>query len=272
MTTAAVGALLDTITTPVMHRPGPGVPTRAALHPRSGGAASSQTSLVEAGGETGTSLASDSASASAALELLAVPEAAFVLVAAGILASAIWAAQPHLWLSGLVAVPTLGAGSAGLVLGPTSSGALLLLALAVAGLAMEVYSLPGLMVHAAGGATALAIAGLCLHGPDGGAHPGAAIPAALVVGLATWAAARRSWRATRVEPLDVSPRLIGREAVVLHVSDDHTGVAVVAGRLWTIHDPDRPLRAGIPTVVAGRRGEALLVRQRGRSSRSWRDL
>jgi membrane-bound serine protease (ClpP class) len=220
--------------------------------------------VVEAGGETGTSLGSDSGSASAALELLAVPEAAFVLVAAGILAAAIWAAQPHLWPSGLAAVPTLGAGSAGLVLGPTSTGAFLLLLLAVACLAMEVYSLPGLMVHAAGGATALAIAGLSLHGADGGAHPGAAIPAALVVGLATWAAARCSWRAVRVDPLDASPGLIGRDAVVLHVSDDHTGVAVVAGRLWTIHDPDRPLRAGTPAVVAGRRGEALIVRQRRR--------
>jgi membrane-bound serine protease (ClpP class) len=204
---------------------------------------------------------SDVGLAAAGMELLAVPEVAFVLVAAGLLAAAVWAAQPQLWQLGGAAVPVLAAGSTGMLLLPASPGAVLLLTLAAASLAMEVYSLPGLMVHAAGAAFSLALAGLCLHGTWAGAHPMVSIPAAVVVGLGTWSAARQSWRAARADPLSTSSRLVGRELVVLQVVDGHVGRAVVAGQIWAIRDPQRHLREGRPARVTGQRGDELLVRQ-----------
>ncbi len=199
--------------------------------------------------------------AAGAQTALAVPEVAFLLIALGYLALATWLALPHLWVWGLAAAPLLIAGSTGLVhLSPTA-GAVFLLVLAAASLAMEVLSLPGLMLHAVGGAVALAGAGLWLHGPWAGAHPAVAVPAALAVGWGTWWAARRSWRAARVDPWADSSRLVGRELVVLHVQDG-LGHAVVAGHVWPVRDPDRPLQAGRWARVTERRGDELTVRQR----------
>lgn len=216
---------------------------------------------AEAGAERADAFTTDAGLATAGVEVLAMPEVAFVLIAFGYLAVAAWLAMPHLWVLGVSAAPLLGAGSAVLMQISPTPGALLLLLLAAASLAMEVFSLPGFMVHAAGGALALAGAGLWLHGPWSGAHPGVAGPVALVVGVGTWAAARRSWRAERTDPLSDSSRLVGRDVVILHVQGD-LGRAVVAGHLWTVRDPERPLRPGGLARVTGCRGGELTVRQR----------
>lgn len=196
-------------------------------------------------------------------ELLAIPEIALILTAAGLLTTAVWAAHPRLWQLGTTAAVVVAAAAASLHTISPHPGALLLLVLAAASLAMEVYSLPGWMLHAAGGATSLIMSGLCLHGPWTGAHPGVSIPAGLIVGLGTWWAARRSWRASRADPWAVSNRLVGRELVVLDVGDGHRGHAVVAGQLWAIRDPRRPLPKGGVVRVTERRNDELLVQQRG---------
>jgi membrane-bound serine protease (ClpP class) len=217
---------------------------------------------VEVGAESADAFTADVGLATAGVEVLAMPEVAFVLIACGYLAVAAWLALPHLWVLGISAAPLLGAGATGLMQISPAPGAILLLVLAAASLAMEVFSLPGFMLHAAGGALALAGAGLWLHGPWSGAHPGVACPAALVVGLGTWVAARRSGRAALTDPLSDSPRLVGRELVILDAQDG-LGHAVVAGQLWTVRDPERPLRPGGVARVTGCRGDELIVRQRG---------
>ena len=216
----------------------------------------------EAGPETSDTVATEVGLVSVGVEVLAVPEVAFILVAAGLLAAAVWIAQPHLWGLGLSTAPLLAAGSTGLVLLEPTPAALVLLTLAAASLAMEVFHLPGLMLHAVGGAVALAGAGSWLLGPWSGAHPTVAVPASAVVGLGTWAAARGSWRAAATDPLAESSRLLGREVVILGVRDEHMGCAVVAGRFWTVRDPRRPLREGGLAKVTGHQGDELTVRQR----------
>ena len=216
---------------------------------------------VESETESAAACTADVGLTAAGVEILAMPEVAFVLVALGYLAVAVWLALPHLWALGVSAAPLLVAGSTGLVQMSPTPGAVFLLVLAAAGLAMEVLSLPGFMLHAAGGALALAGAGLWLHGPWSGAHPAVAVTTAFFVGLGTWLAARRSWRAARTDPLSGSSRLVGRELVILHVQGGF-GHAVVAGQLWTVRDPERPLRAGGLARVTGCRGEELIVRQR----------
>jgi membrane protein implicated in regulation of membrane protease activity len=265
MTAPLASALLDAERTgPSPGHDEPMSPRRAPVH---GEASLANQPPSGPGTEDSGALASDVELATLGTELLAIPEIALILTAAGLLATAVWAAHPHLWQLGTSAAAAVAAASTSLHTVSPHPGALLLLFLATASLAMEVYSLPGLMLHAAGGATALAMAGLCLHGPWTGAHPGVAIPAGLVVGLGTWSAARRSWRGSRSDPWALSNRLVGRELVVLHVVDGHLGHAVVAGQLWAIRDPERPLHEGCVVRVTERRSDELLVQQprQGRS-------
>lgn len=217
----------------------------------------------EPGHEPVEAIGADGELTAVGMELLSVPEVAFVLIAAGLLATTVWAAHPHLWPVGVSAAPLLVGGSTGLHALSPSAAAVLLLVLTAASLAMEVYMLPGLLLHAAGGATGLAVAGLFLEGPGAGAHPTVVVPAALVVGLGCWAAARGSWRATRIDPFATSSRLVGRELVVLDVADGRVGHAVVAGFIWVVRDPERPLREGSKAHVIEQHGDELLVRQCG---------
>jgi len=262
MTASLVSALFDGAFT----RPPPGhdpamSPRHRALH---GDVSLAQEPPCDPGADNGGVVASEVELAGLGTELLAIPEVALIVIAAGLLASAVWACHPHLWQLGAAAAAALAAAAMSLPAVSPTPGALLLLLMGTACLAMEVYSLPGLMLHAAGGATAVGMAGLCLHGPWSGAHPGVAIPAALVVGLGTWSAARRSWRASRADPWVASARLVGRELVVLGVVGGNRGHAVVAGQLWAIRDPRRTLVEGSLARVTELRGDELLVQQRRR--------
>ena len=200
--------------------------------------------------------------AAVAVQTLAVPELVFALIALGFVAAAVWGAHPHLWWVAAFGAPLLGGGMAGLVVLSPSTAAWLLLALAAGNLAMEVLCLPGFILHATGCAVALALAGLSLAHPWSGAHPAVVIPGAALVGVATWWAASRSWRAHRIDPFHTSDRLEGRDLVILDAAEGNLGHAVVAGHLWTIRDPDRPLVAGHPARVTGQEAEVLTVRQR----------
>jgi membrane-bound ClpP family serine protease len=217
------------------------------------------------GGDVTAATADGSELTAVAIQTLATSEVVFFLIAAGLLLGAVAVAQPSLWTAAAATI-SLATGLAGLLLLPPSPAAVLLLVLAGTNLAMEVLSLPGLLLHAIGGATTLALAGLCLHHPWSGAHPTVVIPAAGLVGAGTWWTARQSWRATRADPLASSSRLVGRDLVILDADDGVIGHAVVAGHLWAIHDPAAPLREGGEARVTGHSGELLTVRQK-RTSR-----
>jgi membrane-bound serine protease (ClpP class) len=177
------------------------------------------------------------------LEVLSVAEVAYPLVALGLMGVVCWLASPGMVWRGLAGAVLLSAGAAGLVALPVSAGGTFLLALAAASLCMEVLTTPGFGLHAAGGAVGLGLGGLSLQEPWSGAHPAIALSVAALVAGATYRAGCRSWRCTRHDPFAASPVLTGRTAVVLH-ADDHQGLAVVGGQLWTIHARHGRLREG----------------------------
>lgn len=201
--------------------------------------------------------ATESGWPSPSLELLAIPEVAFVLTAAGLLAGAIWLAKPDQRKAGLAAAALLTAGVTGLVLLPVSAAAALLLVLATGNLAMEVRANPGLFLHAAGGGVGLLLAGLCLHHPWSGAHPAVVVLVAVLISAETWKVARDSPRA-RTDRSASLAQLIGRVTTVVDVdADADFGRVVLDGRFWTIRDPAAPLREGRRVRIVGHQGSWL---------------
>lgn len=195
------------------------------------------------------------------VQLLAIPDVAFVLTAAGLLTGAVWLAKPRQRKAGLAAATLLTTGVIGLILLPVSGAAALLLVLAAGNLVMEVRAAPGLLLHAAGGGVGLLLAGLCLHHPWSGTHPAVAVLVAVLITAETWRIARDSPRAS-TDPDVLLPRLIGREATVFDVDTQaDIGHAVIAGRLWTIRDPCAPLREGHRVRVTDHYGHYLAVEQ-----------
>jgi hypothetical protein len=83
--------------------------------------------------------------------VFSVPEVSFLLMAAGMLAVAVWLALPHMiWVPVLGAV-AVAAGICGSVALPLSPAAAVLLIVAAVCLAAEVFVAPGLLLHGAGG-------------------------------------------------------------------------------------------------------------------------
>lgn len=199
--------------------------------------------------------------------MLIVPEIAFLLFASGLLALNVWVAQPQLLLAGLLAPVLLAGGIVAAAAMPTSAAASYLLVLATGCFLLEVLTAPGMLLHAAGGTFALVLSGLCLREPWIGAHPGLVVPAAVVVGAGTYLAGRRSWRHARTDPFDPSPRLIGREAVVL-TAELTSGHAVIAGAVWPISSSSL-LRPGETVNVIAEDGGRLVVRANHGRYRRW---
>ncbi len=199
-----------------------------------------------------------------ASELLATPEVAFALSVTGLVAAALWLAHPQ---QAALRVAGLGVGAlgvAGLALRPVSLLAGFLLLLAGLSFMMEVVNLPGVALHAVGGALALVAAGLSLDDPWNGAHPGLVIPVAAAAGGGVFHAARTSSRAVQNKPFAAGPGLAGSEAVVL-LADGKCGFAVVRGELWRLHATGGDaLREGDTVQVVAHETGELLVRRASR--------
>ena len=192
------------------------------------------------------------------LDMLAVPEVTYLLVAAGLLCIVVRLATPALGCSGLAAGSTLLLiGSAGLLALPVRAAGVLMLGFAAASLCMEVLALPGFGLHAVGGGFSLVLAGIYLTGAAPGAHPALVVPVAVAVAAITYLAGRRSWRCIRDRPLDPSTRLVGRGSVVLTAAGS-TGNGVVSGQLWDLRTKEGDLRAG-QTVRVTEATESWLV-------------
>jgi membrane-bound ClpP family serine protease len=197
-----------------------------------------------------------------AVGMLIIPEVAFLLLASGLLALNVWIAHPHLAVAAALAPVLLVGGIIATVSMPASAAAFYFLVLATGSFLLEVLSLPGMVLHASGGAFSLVLAGLCLQEPWIGAHPGVVLPAAALVGLGTYVAGRQSWRVARTDPFDSSPRLIGRKAVVL-TAELNAGHAVIGGAVWPIASSNKLCPGDIVSVIGMEYGR-LLVRASGR--------
>lgn len=194
----------------------------------------------------------------AALDVLAVPEIAFLLLTGGLLGMLCWAAQPAHRGAAVIGAAALLAGTTGMWALPAGTGAALLLGFAAASLLLEVLAYPGFGLHAIGGFVSLALAGLLLHGPWSGAHPAVVIPAAAGAAGLVHLAARRSWRRTRADPFAASDVLVGRETVILDAAGSH-GLAVVCGQIWQVTTRHGPLRPGQVVRVVRPDAGTLLV-------------
>jgi membrane-bound serine protease (ClpP class) len=192
------------------------------------------------------------------LEVLAVPEVAFLLVSAGLLCAVLRFAQHALeWPFLAGGFTLLVGGSAGLLMLPVAAAGLLMLGFAAVSLWMEVAS-PGFGLHALGGAISLAFAGIYLTVDPPGAHPVLVVPAAAAVGAATYLAGRRSWRWVRDRPLEPSTQLVDRGTVVL-AAEGSTGQGVVAGQVWNLRVAEGTLMAGQTVRVVGVASSWLMV-------------
>lgn len=186
----------------------------------------------------------ESPAAAAALDTLAVPEFAFVLVAVGLLCIVVRMSTPALGWSGLgCGVILLVLGVAGLTALPVHAAGVLMLGFAAGSLCMEVLSLPGMGLHAVGGGFSLILAGIYLTADKPGAHPAVVIPLSVAVAILTYVAGRRSWRYVRDRPLDPSSTLVGRGIVVLAAAGP-IGQGVVAGQVWDLRADDSDLEPG----------------------------
>lgn len=190
------------------------------------------------------------------LQILADPNLAFLFLSIGTLAVVYELASPGMGLGGAIGVVLLVLGFVGLSVLPVNIAGLVLLALA-AGLFLAEVLTPGVGVFAAGGAIALAMAGLLLFESPAGVDPAVFLPTAVLVGAGAVAAGRIAWRARGKPPISGTAALTGRRATV-STSQGNTGAAFVGGAWWKLR-ADSPLTAGQTVRVTGADGLNLLV-------------
>src|SRR6266540_3438049 len=192
------------------------------------------------------------------LQRLADPNLAFLLLSIGTLALIYELASPGMGLGGVLGTIMLVLGFVALSVLPVNLAGLLLLGLAAALFVGEVL-IPGVGVFAAGGAIALAAAGLLLFEGSVQVSPLVLWPTALVIGAAAVLAGRLAWRARRSPTLSGVETLVGRQALVRRLVDDRTGQVMLDGSWWTARSHTTPLEKDQPVVVLAVDGVVLQV-------------
>jgi membrane-bound serine protease (ClpP class) len=192
------------------------------------------------------------------LQRLADPNLAFVFLSIGTLALIYELASPGMGLGGVLGAILLVLGFVALSVLPVNLAGLLLLGLAAALFVGEVFT-PGVGVFAAGGTIALLAAGLLLFEGSVGVSPAVLWPTALVIGAAAALAGRLAWRARRAPSVSGPQALVGRQAVVRRVLDDHSGQVMLDGTWWTVRSPTARLEKDQPVCVVAVDGVLLLV-------------
>jgi membrane-bound serine protease (ClpP class) len=192
------------------------------------------------------------------LQRLADPNLAFLLLSIGTLALIYELASPGMGLGGVLGAVMLALGFVALSVLPVNLAGLLLLALAAALFVGEVLT-PGVGVFAGGGTIALAAAGLLLFEGSVAVSPAVLWPTALVIGAAALLAGRLAWRARRAPSVSGVETLVGRQAPVRRVLDDHTGQLMLDGSWWTVHSRSAALKEDQAVVVMAVDGVVLLV-------------
>ena len=221
--------------------------------PEVGSAATRAQSVIDGGG----------AAESSRVEtwLIAGPELMFGCLSLGLAAVVVgWTlagarrfgvAGSALLLAGAVTVP---------MLEPTAV-ALAVMALSATALWCEAKLLPAVGLYAAAGWLGLVVAGLSLFGTGAGAHPAAVLGFATAACLGTYVAGRRAWRRVEHDPLASSPLVVGRRTTILRTEylDDHRGMAIMSGELWSVHDPRHHLVEGDVVTVIDVTADGLIV-------------
>jgi membrane-bound serine protease (ClpP class) len=192
------------------------------------------------------------------LQRLADPNLAFLFLSIGTLALIYELASPGMGLGGVLGAVMLVLGFVALSVLPVNLAGLLLLVLAAALFVGEVLT-QGVGVFAGGGTIALAAAGLLLFEGSVQVSPAVLWPTALVIGAAAVLAGQLAWRARRAPSVSGVETLVGRQALVRRVLDDHTGQLMLDGSWWTVHSRTDALKEDQPVVVVAVDGVVLLV-------------
>jgi membrane-bound serine protease (ClpP class) len=202
---------------------------------------------------------------------LADPNLAFLFLSIGTLGVIYELASPGMGLGGVIGAVLLVLGFVSLSVLPVNLAGLLLLALAAALFVAELFA-PGVGVFAGGGAIALLLGGLLLFdGPIAVSMP-VLWPVALVVGGGAVLAGRLAWRARRTPSVTGAEGLVGRHAVVRHLTGDGDGTLHLDGAWWRARATgDGPLVPGKEVRVVGLDGLNLLVEPSGRPPTSDHD-
>ena len=193
------------------------------------------------------------------LQRLAHPNLAFLFLSIGTLAVIYELASPGMGLGGVLGAAMLVLGFVSLSVLPVNLGGLLLLGLAAALFAAELFT-PGIGVFAGGGTIALLLGGLLLFDGPVGVSASVLWPLALVVGAGAVLAGRFAWRARRAPSMTGVSGLVGRQAF-LHGVDANgtTGTVLLDGAWWRARGRDGPLTPGQPVRILAVDGLELVV-------------
>jgi membrane-bound serine protease (ClpP class) len=192
------------------------------------------------------------------LQRLADPNLAFLFLSIGTLAVLYELASPGAGLGGVIGAVLLVLGFVALSVLPVNLAGLLLLALAAALFAAELFT-PGVGVFAGGGTIALLLAGVLLFdGPVAVAMP-VLWPVAIVVGGGTVLAGRLAWRARRAPTVSGTGGLSGRHAVVEDIVTANSGSVRLDGAWWRARRHSGPLTPGQTVRIVELDGLDLIV-------------
>lgn len=193
-----------------------------------------------------------------AMNFLADPNVAFLLLSVGTLALIYELVSPGVGVGGITGAILLILGFFALAVLPVTATGIALLLLAAALFAAELFA-PGIGVFAAGGAVALVLSGFFLFdGPDG-VSPGVLYPTALIVGAGSLVAGRLALRARGRQPVFGPEALIGKPAVISQTSGPSTGRVQLEGTSWSARSSGAPLHEGQQVRVVALDGLTVVV-------------
>ncbi|MFH5824986.1 nodulation protein NfeD [Georgenia sp. AZ-5] len=194
------------------------------------------------------------------LQFLADPNITFLLLTLGTLGLIYELATPGVGVAGATGITALLLALFSLSVLPVTAVGLLLLVVAVALFAAELFA-PGVAGFAFGGAVVLVLAAVFLFDNAQGVSvdPGAAVPLAVVLFAGAVLAGRIAYRSRHMPSTTTGADLFRGRAVRVSEAAGTTGRGFVEGAWWSLRSVGPPLRAGETAVVAGMDGLVLLV-------------
>lgn len=194
------------------------------------------------------------------LQFLADPNIAFLLLTLGTLGLIYELATPGVGVAGATGVTALLLALFSLSVLPVNVVGLLLLVVAAALFAAEVFA-PGVAGFGFGGAVVLVLAAVFLFDDGTGVavDPTAALPLAVLMFAAAVVAGRVAMRTRRLPSTTTGADAIIGHRVKVVEADGSTGRAMVQGSWWSLRSTGQVLHAGAEGLVVGIDGLVLVI-------------
>lgn len=194
------------------------------------------------------------------LQFLADPNIAFLLLTLGTLGLIYELATPGVGVAGATGVTALLLALFSLSVLPVNVVGLLLLAVAAALFAAEVFA-PGVAGFGFGGAVVLVLAAVFLFDDGTGVavDPTAALPLAVLMFVAAVVAGRVAMHTRRLPSTTTGADAIIGHRVKVVEAEGSTGRAMVQGSWWSLRSTGEALHAGAEGLVVGIDGLVLVV-------------